>query len=90
MTDFETLVIKELGDIRAIGTATAQRVESLENRLFDGNSSVVSTLQADIQEIKDDRKSDARWSRIHNVAHYSLTPIVVALHAIARHFGIEV
>lgn len=90
MTDFETLVIKELGDIRAIGTATAQRVESLENRLFDGNSSVVSTLQADIQEIKDDRKSDARWSRIHNVAHYSLTPIVVALHAIARHFGIEI
>jgi hypothetical protein len=90
VTDFETLVIKELGDIRAIGTATAQRVESLENRLFDGNSSVVSTLQADIQEIKDDRKSDARWSRIHNVAHYSLTPIVVALHAIARHFGIEI
>ncbi len=90
MTEFETAIMQELSEIKAMGATTAQQVTGLETRLFNGGSGVIATLQGDIIEIKDDRKSDEKWTRIHNLAHYSLTPIVVGLHSIARHFGINV
>jgi hypothetical protein len=89
-SEFELQVLAELADIKSVGAATAQQVTSLETRLFNGGSGVVQTLQSDIQEIKDDRKSDERWTRFHNLAHYSLTPLVVTAHSIARHFGINI
>ena len=89
-SDFELAVLKELNDIKSIATAAATTTEALKERLFDGESSVVSNLQSDIKEIKDDRKIDQKWERIHNVAHYSLTPIVVGFHAVLRHFGVNV
>ena len=90
MTEFETAVMQELSEIKSVSAATAQQVTSLETRLFNGGSGVVQSLQADIQEIKDDRKSDERWTRFHNLAHYTLTPLVVTLHSIARHFGVNI
>jgi hypothetical protein len=90
MTDFEVAVMKELGDIKAVGTATAQQVTSLDERLFSGPSSVISDIKADIAEIKAERKSDVRWEKIHNTLHYSLTPFVVGIHAVIRHFGINI
>jgi hypothetical protein len=90
MTDFETAIMTELSDIKSTSARNAATLAALNERLFDGPSSVITTVQADIQEIKDDRKTDARWEKIHNVLHYSLTPIVVAVHATARHLGIDI
>ena len=90
MTEFETAVMQELSEIKSVSAATAQQVVSLESRLFNGGSGVVQTIQSDIQEIKADRKSDERWTRFHNLAHYTLTPLVVTLHSIARHFGVNI
>ncbi len=101
MTEFEILVTQELSEIKSLATKAASAAEAandaavaatsaMSDRLFHPQSGVIATLQNDIVEIKDDRKSDEKWTRIHNLAHYSLTPIVVGLHSIARHFGINV
>jgi hypothetical protein len=90
MTEFETAVMQELSEIKSVSAATAQQVVSLESRLFNGGSGVVQTIQSDIQEIKADRKTDEKWERLHNVLHYSLTPLVVTIHSIARHFGVNI
>ena len=89
-TEFEIAVLQELSDIKSLGAKTAQQVTSLDERLFSGPSSVISKLQSDIMEIKSERKSDARWEKIHNTLHYSLTPFVVGAHAVIRHFGINI
>jgi hypothetical protein len=83
-------ILQMLSDIKATGAATAQKVDSLQDRLFNGGSGVIHTLQQDITEIKSDRASQVKWDRFHNIMHYTLTPVLVTLHAIARHFGIGV
>jgi hypothetical protein len=90
VTDFELAVMKELGDIKSVATAAASASEALTARLFDGDSSVISNLQTDIKEIKAERIRDEKWDRLHNILHYSLTPLVVTAHSIARHFGINI
>ncbi len=90
MTDFEAAVMRELSEIKTIATKAAVSTEALNERLFNHGSGVVTTLQADIDEVKQDRLRDEKWERLHNIAHYSLTPMVVAFHTIARHFGIDV
>lgn len=100
-SEFELRVLEELSEIKVIATSAANAaraaddsavsaVSALNERLFNHGSGVIATLQGDIQEIKDGRRSDARWDKVHNVAHYSLTPILLSLHAIARHFGVDV
>lgn len=89
-SDFELQVLAELSEIKSATATAAQRVEGLETRLFNGGSGVIQTLQNDITEMKDERKTDQRWDRLHNILHYGLTPLVVGLHAIARHFGVEI
>jgi hypothetical protein len=101
MTDFETAIMTELSEIKSAATAanaSAQAAkeaalmstQAMNDRLFHPQSGVIATLQSDIQEIKDDRIRDEKWERVHNIAHYSLTPIVVAVHAVARHLGIDI
>ncbi len=100
-TDFELQVMAELSEIKSLATAAAAAATAantaavaattaMSDRLFHPQSGVISNLQGDIAEIKDDRKTDQRWERIHNVAHYSLTPLVVGFHAVLRHFGVNV
>lgn len=89
-SDFELQVLAELSAIKSVGAATSAQVESLQERLFNGGSGVITTLQSDIQEIKDDRQQESRWEKIHNIAHYAMTPLIVGAHAVARHFGIEI
>ena len=90
MAEFEAAVMNELSAIKSTSASNAATLAALYERLFDGPASVITTVQADIQEIKDDRKRDERWEKIHNVLHYSLTPIVVIAHAVARHLGIDI
>ncbi len=90
MTEFESLIVSKLSQIESDTAASKASLAAMNERLFDGPSSVISTLQGDIIEIKDDRKRDEKWERIHNILHYSLTPIAVALHSIARHLGVNV
>lgn len=90
MTEFETFVTSELSKISTTTAATKASLEGLNDRLFEGPASVIIKIQSDVQEIKDDRKSEAHWDRIHNIAHYALTPVVVAAHAVARHMGIDI
>jgi hypothetical protein len=89
-SDFEFSVMQELSAIKSTSASNAATLAALNERLFDGPSSVITTVQDDIQEMKDDRKSDARWERLHNVLHYSLTPVVVGIHLIARRIGINI
>lgn len=102
-TDFELIVLKELGEIKSVGAATAARLDEfinsaeIENKqCFQDRASLtekiggLKALQVAVKEIKADRKDEKKWERIHNVAHYALTPLVVIAHAIARHFGIDV
>jgi hypothetical protein len=89
-SDFELQVMSELSEIKSLATSAVTSSQAMTERLFHPDSGVISTLQSDITEIKDDRKTDARWEKIHNVLHYSLTPIVVAVHATARHLGIDI
>jgi len=88
MSQFEISVMEQLSEIKTIASTAEANTEALNTRLFNGGAGVISGLQADIQEIKDERKEDKRWDRVHNIAHYSLAPILVGLHAVARHFGI--
>lgn len=99
--EFEVAVMQELSEIKSLATAAASAAEAankaavassqaLNERLFNHGSGVIPTIQRDIQDIKDDRKSEARWERIHNIAHYSLTPLLGVAHAIARHFGVDI
>jgi hypothetical protein len=101
MTDFELQLMQELSEIKSAATAAAANAvaakeaalmstQAMNERLFHPQSGVIATIQADIAEIKIDNKDDKRWERIHNIAHYSLTPIVVAAHAVARHLGIDI
>lgn len=90
MTEFESAVMNELSQIKSATAGTTATLEALNTRLFEGPASVITTLQSDIQEIKDDRKSEAKWERVHNFLHYSLTPLVVGFHAVLRHFGVNV
>lgn len=89
-TDFELQVLDKLGEIQAQGMATATKLESLEDRLFNGGSGVVQTLQNDIQEIKDDRANDKKWDKIHNIVHYSSIPLLGVIHAIMRKLGVNI
>jgi hypothetical protein len=86
----EVLILQELGEIKATMASTAATLDALNQRLFDGPASVITTVQADIAEINKDRKDDAKWDRIHNIAHYSLPPVMVVIHAILRKFGVEI
>ena len=100
-SDFEISVMQELSEIKSLATkaaaaadaantAAVTATQTMSDRLFHPQSGVITTLQDDIQEIKDDRKTEARWEKIHNVLHYSLTPLVVVIHSVARHFGMEI
>ncbi len=89
-TEFQLQVLAELSEIKSVGAATAQRVESLEDRLFNGGSGVIHTLQDDIREIKGERASEARWNRVHNILHYSIGPLLVTAQTIARKFGMPI
>lgn len=100
-SDFELAVMKELSEIKSRATsadvnaqaakdASIAATQAMTDRLFHPQSGVITVLQADIKEIKEERVSDARWERFHNVAHYSLPPIMAFLHGIVRHFGIDV
>jgi hypothetical protein len=88
--DFELAVLKELGEIKSVGTATAATLTALNERLFTDGSGVIPALHLNIQEIKDERKSDAKWDRLHNILHYSITPVLFALHEIARKMGMPI
>jgi len=90
MTDFELRVLTELAAIKVSAATAVQVATSLDTRLFNSGSGVITTLQADIKEIKDDKKTEDRWNRIHNIAHYSLTPLLVVLHEIARKLGVSI
>lgn len=101
MTEFEAVVMDKLGKIESLATAAKLAAESaheasmtatqaMSDRLFHEKSGVITTLQGDIQEIKEEKKTDDRWERIHNIAHYSLTPLVVFAHGVARHFGLDI
>ena len=89
-TDFELAVLHELGEIKAVAASSAATLTALNERLFTEGSGVIPTIQAHIQEIKDDRVREARWDRVHNIAHYSITPVLVVLHEIARKLGVSV
>lgn len=80
----------ELSEIKSLATKAVTLTESLDERLFNRGSGVVTVLQADIQEIKDDRLREERWTRVHNILHYSLGPILVGLHEVLRKFGIAI
>lgn len=86
-SDFELAVMSELSEIKSLATSAASATQALNERLFNHGSGVVSTLQSDIQEIKDERKSEAKWDRVHNILHYSITPLLIALHELARKMG---
>jgi hypothetical protein len=100
-SDFELQVMAELSTIKSLATkavAASEAAQSsaeaataaLTERLFNHGSGVIATLQADIQEMKAEKIRDDRWEKVHNILHYSLTPIVVAAHAIAKHFGADI
>jgi beta-lactamase class D len=100
-SDFEISVMNELADIKSLATqanasalaakeASIASTHAMSERLFDPQSGVICTLQSGIQEIKDDRIREARWEKIHNIAHYSLGPILIALHEIARKMGMNI
>jgi hypothetical protein len=88
--EFELQVLAELSAIKSTGATTAQRIASLDERLFNNGSGVITTIQADIVELKNDRKSDAKWERFHNWSHYSMGPLLITLHTILRKYGIIV
>ena len=90
MTDFELQVMSELSTIKSLASTAVSSTDALNERLFNHGSGVVSTLQADILEIKNDRIRDEKWERIHNVLHYSMGPTLIALHQIARKLGITI
>lgn len=100
-SDFEISVMNELSAIKSMATKAASAAEAandsavaattaMNERLFHPQSGVITTIQGEIKEIKEVRKSDERWERLHNTLHYSLTPLVVFAHAVARHFGMDV
>ena len=84
-SDFELQVLAELSDIKSSSAATAQQVASLEERLFNGGSGAVHSLQNAIEEMKAEKIRDDRWEHLHNILHYSLAPLLVTAHAVARH-----
>jgi hypothetical protein len=97
LSESEALILHELSDIKTelseikVAAATAVQVAtSLDTRLFNSGSGVIANLQSDIQEIKDDKKTEERWNRIHNILHYSITPLLVALHEVVRKFGVPI
>ena len=100
-SDFEISVMQELSEIKSVAATAAQAAiaakeaalmstQAMNDRLFHPQSGVIATIQADITEMKEERKVDAKWERVHNLAHYSLTPIVVVAHAVARQLGIDI
>ena len=89
-TDFEIAVMAQLGELKTIAATAAANTEALNARLFNGGSGVIHELQKDIQEIKDSRESEAKWTRLHNVLHYSIGPLLVLGHEIAKKMGIAI
>jgi hypothetical protein len=90
MTEFESLVVSKLSEIENATATNAATLTALNERLFDGPSSVITNLQADIDEIKEARKTDARWERLHNVLHYSTGPLLIMAHEVMRKMGIAI
>jgi hypothetical protein len=90
MTEFENFVTTELSKIASTTAATRASLEGLNERLFEGPASVITTLQKDIGDIQDARKTEVRWERLHNVLHYSTGPFLIVLHQIARKLGIAI
>lgn len=84
MTDFEQLVVEQLGEIKATGAATAATLTALNQRLFDGPASVITVIQTDIVELKADVKTNVWLER----GKVSLGPILVVIHAICHHLGL--
>lgn len=89
-TEFELQVLSELSEIKSVGAATTAKVDALDTRLFNGGTGVIHNLQQDIQEIIDERQEEQRWNRLHNILHYSIAPILVFAHALARKLGVNV
>lgn len=89
-TDFELQVLEELSEIKSATATTAEKVNGLDIRLFHAQTGVIKTIQDDITEIKANRVDDHKWDRIHNIVHYSIGPLLVLGHQIARKFfGVE-
>jgi hypothetical protein len=90
MNEFEMEVLSRLGKIEVMATTSAANTDALKDRLFDGPSSVIGNIQTDISEIKEERKTESKWDRIHKILHYSITPVLLALHEVARKMGMPV
>ncbi len=97
-TEFELAVMKELSEIKTMAATAAAAATNANNtavaastalheRLFNSGSGVITTIQSDIQEIKDDRETEAKWNRLHNVLHYSIAPLLITIHELARKLG---
>lgn len=84
-TEFELQVLDTLGEIKAQGAATAASLTALDARLFNGVG-IVPTLQAEINELKDDAKKELWWDR----AKLAIGPLAVALHIAAHKLGLKV
>lgn len=90
MTDDHALqIMAQLSAIQALATEANTKITALDDRLFNG-SGVIATIEKDITEIKDDRKDDEKWERIHNVLHYSIGPALVGIHATLRRLGVNI
>jgi hypothetical protein len=100
-SDFELAVMKELGDIKSLATEAASAAkaandaavtatQAMSDRLFHEKSGVITIIQNDISKMEAEKIRDDKWERIHNVLHYSMSPALVFIHGIARHFGIDI
>jgi hypothetical protein len=89
MTEFEQFVLQELSEIKTTAVSTNATVVALDKRLFNG-SGVIPTMQAAIDELKEENRDDSRWDKAKDLLQLTLAPVLVGLHILAHKLGFKV
>jgi hypothetical protein len=66
------------------------QMDDLKERLFNGGTGVIPTVQKDVDQLKTRMDSKDRADGMRNIIHYATVPFITVLHGLLRHFGIQV
>lgn len=100
MTEFELEVMKELSAIKTAAELAASTSLALETRLFDPYTGWITVIKeenkacaiqrADVHTRLSVMEDKHKYDDLKDYIHYGSAPLVIAIHATLRYFGINI
>ena len=100
MTDFESQVISQLSEIKSAVSKAAAVSEALDTRLFDPETGFIPMIKNENHECNAQRQhletrvtlmeDKHKYDDLKDYIHYGTGPLMLIVHGVLRHFGIDV